>query len=927
MGIKCPKCHSDNPSDSKFCKDCGTQLLPKKNTPLSKTITIRTPVKEVNIGEIIAEKYKLIEELGKGGMGIVYKAEQIKPVKRGVALKVIKLGMDTSQVVARFEAERQALAVMDHPYIAKVFDGGATETGRPYFVMEFVRGMPFTEYCDKHKLSTSERLKLFMPLCQAVQHAHQKGVIHRDLKPSNILVVVQEDKPIPKIIDFGIAKATEHSLTERTLFTEQGQLIGTPEYMSPEQAEMSGLDVDTRTDIYSLGVILYELLVGVLPFDPKSLREAGFGEIQRIIRETEPPKASTRLSSLGDTQTSIAEHRKTDPNSLKRELKGDLDWITVKAMAKDRTQRYASASELAADIEKYLRHEPVTAVRPSAKYRIKKYIRKHKVGVAAAVLVIIAIMVGITGTTIGLLKAKRAEKIAVEEAERASKEAETTKQVSDFLVDLFEVSDPSEARGNSITAREVLDKGVTKVEEELKDQPEIQATLIATMGNVYQNLGLYDQATPLLENALTIRRHFYGEEHLAVCTSMNDLANLYIDKADFDAAELLLRDAIEIHRKTKGDQEEYGDLLSNLAGLSLERGDFDAAESLFREELAIRRKLKGDDDPSVASVLHNLGGVCNERGDYKGAEALFRESLELRLDLLGTDHPETASSMAMLAQILQHYGEYEKAEQLFRDALAIRRKLYGNEHPHTALNINNLGTLFSEMGDYDTAESFYRESLEIQRKVFGNKHPYVAISLNNLATCMQKKGVYGKAEKALRECLSIFREALGNEHPNVAHVMNNLAVVLTKMKKYTEAEHLFTEALAMRRTIFGDGSPDVAFSLYTLADMYEDMGNYHDAASLWQESLEIRQNALPAGHLHTIKSKRELGNCLAKLKRFEEAEKLLLECYENLESKSKISKEDITKTLEYIVDLYITWGKPEKAAVYRVLLEGNEIKK
>ncbi|NOR53798.1 MAG: protein kinase, partial [Candidatus Aminicenantes bacterium] len=311
MRIKCPKCNTDNPDTQKFCGDCGTQLRPVH----TETRTLRTPAKDSTIGEIVSEKYKLLEEIGSGGMGVVYNAEQIKPVKRSVALKIIKLGMDTRQVVARFETERQALAVMDHPNIAKVFDGGATETGRPYFVMELVRGVPITEYCDKHKLTTRERLELFIQVCQAVQHAHQKGVIHRDLKPSNILVAVQEDKPFPKIIDFGIAKATEHSLTERTLFTEQGQLIGTPEYMSPEQAEMSGLDVDTRTDIYSLGVILYELLIGVLPFDPKSLREAGFGEIQRIIREMEPPKASTRLSSLGDTQTSIAEHRKTDPNS------------------------------------------------------------------------------------------------------------------------------------------------------------------------------------------------------------------------------------------------------------------------------------------------------------------------------------------------------------------------------------------------------------------------------------------------------------------------------------------------------------------------------------------------------------------------------------------------------------------------------------
>ena len=367
MGVKCPKCHSDNTDTARFCSNCATPLPTSKEIPA--TETLKTPIKDLTTGVSIAGKYKLLEDLGEGGMGTVFIAEQTEPVQRRVALKIIKLGMDTKQVVARFEAERQALAVMDHPNIAKVYDGGATGTGRPYFVMELVRGMPITEYCDKQKLPTRERLKLFIPLCQAVQHAHQKGLIHRDLKPSNVLVAVQDGKAVPKIIDFGIAKATDHRLTQRTLFTEQGQLIGTPEYMSPEQAEMSGLDVDTRTDIYSLGVVLYELLVGVLPFDPKTLREAGFGEIQRIIRENEPPKASTRLSSLGDTKTSIAKHRKTDPISLHNQLKGDLDWITLKAMAKDRTQRYASASELATDIERHLKHEPILASPPSTIYR------------------------------------------------------------------------------------------------------------------------------------------------------------------------------------------------------------------------------------------------------------------------------------------------------------------------------------------------------------------------------------------------------------------------------------------------------------------------------------------------------------------------------------------------------------------------------
>ncbi len=320
-----------------------------------------------NIGQKI-DNYKILESIGEGGMGMVYLAEQTKPVKRKVALKIIKLGMDTKEVVARFRAEQQALAVMDHPNIAKVYDAGATDTGRPYFVMELIRGIPITSYCDSHKLTTKERLEIFIPICKAVQHAHQKGIIHRDLKPSNILVAEENDKPVVKIIDFGIAKAVDNRLTEQTLHTRQGQLIGTPEYMSPEQAERSGLDIDTRADIFSLGVILYELLAGVLPFDPKTFQDTGLDEIQQIIREVEPPKVSTRISKLGDTQTSIADQRKTDFKTLHNQLKGDLDWITMKAMAKDRSQRYGTATELAADIERHLKSEPILACPPSRGY-------------------------------------------------------------------------------------------------------------------------------------------------------------------------------------------------------------------------------------------------------------------------------------------------------------------------------------------------------------------------------------------------------------------------------------------------------------------------------------------------------------------------------------------------------------------------------
>jgi serine/threonine protein kinase/tetratricopeptide (TPR) repeat protein len=866
MGLKCPKCHSDNPSDSKFCKDCGSQLLPKEKTPVSKTITIRTPVKDVNIGEIIAEKYKLIEELGKGGMGIVYKAEQIKPVKRGVALKVIKLGMDTGQVVARFETERQALAVMNHPNIAKVFDAGATERGRPYFVMELVQGVPITEYCDKHKLRTRERLELFMAVCEAVQHAHQKGVIHRDLKPSNVIVSVQENKPVPKIIDFGIAKATGHRLTERTLFTEQGQLIGTPEYMSPEQAEMSGLDIDTRTDIYSLGVMLYELLVGVLPFEPKTIREAGFSEIQRMIRETDPPKASTRLSKLGDTQTSIAEHRRTDPVSLQRQLKGDLDWITMKAMSKDRTQRYASASELASDIMRHLKHDPILASPPSTIYRIRKYVRRHKTGVVAAALVVLAMVIGITGTSIGLVKARLAEK-------KAKTEAETARQVSDFLVDLFKVSDPSEAKGNTITAREILDEGANKIATSLQDQPPVQARMMNTIGKVYMNLGLYKQSAPLLENALELRRKVYGENYIEVAESLYNLSLLYTEEAKYDEAESLGKRSFDIREKALGPEHpDTAESLSNLGEIYRKMGKFDEAESFFRRSLDVREKALGPEHTDVASSLNSVANVAQQQGKYDLAEPLYKRALKIWEKVLGQDNLKVANCLNNLALLYWKQDKFEEAEPLYKRCLSIKEKVYGPEHPDVALSLHNLGLLYSTQGRFTEAESLYRRSIRIEEETRGPDHPDVALKLDSLAILFCRHDKFEESIPFFQRSLEIREKALGPDHPDVAFSLNNLAATYGNLKMHDKIESLFKRALSIREKAYGPDHPLVAASLQNLGHTYFDMGKFEEAEPLIQRSLSIREKTLGPEHSSIASSLHILATLYRDWKKYDKAE-------------------------------------------------------
>jgi tetratricopeptide (TPR) repeat protein len=804
--MKCPKCQFDNPHSSQFCASCGAALATladgrgafpappaASGAPAdSTTQTLRNEVKDISAGALIGGRYRLLEELGSGGMGVVYLAEQVEPVKRRVALKIIKLGMDTRQVVARFETERQALAVMDHPNIAKVFDAGATETGRLYFVMELARGIPITDYCDRHKLSTRERLELFVAVCQAVQHAHQKGVIHRDLKPSNILVVIQDDRPVPKIIDFGIAKATDHRLTQRTLFTEQGQLIGTPEYMSPEQAEMSGLDVDTRTDVYSLGVILYELLAGALPFDAQKLRSAGFGEIQRIIRETEPPKASTRLSTLKDTQAEIAAKRRTDPGSLVKILRGDLDWLTMKAMAKDRTRRYSTASELAADIERNLRHEPVSAGPPSAVYRIGKYVRRHKLGVAAAGVVVLAVLAGTAGTTVGLLRAVRAEKKAVEEAAAADR-------VSDFLVELFQVSDPSEAKGNTVTAREILDKGAAKIDRELEGQPQIRARLTGTMGTVYRSLGLYGQAGTMLEKALELKKKIYGEDSLSVADTLHNLGIVLDSQGRYDEAAADFRKALEIRSQKLGpDDPEVARSLNSLAINYWNQEKYAEAEPLFERSLAIKEKTLGPDHPDLANTLMNLGILKHTQKKYGESEVYFKRALAILEKKLGPEHPDLGTILNNLAALYEDQGRREEAEPLYSRCLAIWEKALGPDHPDVGIAVHNLANLYRNQGKYAQAEPLYLRSQAIWEKALGPDHPYVGASLRERANLYRDEGRFADAEKLYERAMRIFEKKPDANRLEIAETLENYGGLLRKVGRTAEAVKLETRAKALR---------------------------------------------------------------------------------------------------------------------------------
>jgi serine/threonine protein kinase/Tfp pilus assembly protein PilF len=679
-------------------------------------------------------RYKLLQLIGEGGFGVVYMAEQQEPIRRNVALKIIKLGMDTKQVIARFEAERQALAMMDHPNIARVFDAGATDTGRLYFVMELVKGIPITEYCDKNDLDTQKRLELFIDVCKAVQHAHQKGIIHRDIKPSNVMITLHDGKPVPKIIDFGIAKATQQRLTEKTLFTEYGQFIGTPEYMSPEQAEMSGLDVDTRTDIYSLGVLLYELLTGTTPFEADKLRSAAYDEIRRIIREDEPPRPSTRLSTLGEALTDIAKHRDAQPGELCKIVRGDLDWVVMKTIEKDRTRRYETANELAMDIKRHLSDEPVSAGPPSMRYRLHKFARRHRTGVAAGLLVAAAIVLGLVVSTTMYFQAEQALRMEAAARAEAERQAMISQAVTKFLTNkILNSLSPWKAKSPEVTVRYVLEAASKNLESKFKDAPSVEASVRDTLGEIYMAIGKYKVAETHLERAIELRRDQFGKEHPDTLKSMTNLSEVYQAEGRYNEAEPLLVKALEIQRRVLGD-ESSGTLnsMTRLGSLYSEWGRYNKAEPLLVEALEIRRRVLGEEHPATLWSMSNLGELYTRQGRYNEAEPLCVKALEIRRRVQGEEHIETLWSMHSVGELYTRQGRYNEAETLFVKSVEGRRRLLGEGHPETLWSMQCLGELYARQGRYDETAALYAKVLELWGLLDTND-PYRLKFINNFA--------------------------------------------------------------------------------------------------------------------------------------------------------------------------------------------------
>jgi non-specific serine/threonine protein kinase/serine/threonine-protein kinase len=829
--------------------------------------------------------YRLIRSIGEGGMGTVFLAEQERPLRRKVALKLIRHGLHTREVLARFEIERQALAILDHPNIARVFDAGsAPPHGHPYFVMEFVDGLPINRYCEEREVDVRGRLVLIQQVCVAIQHAHSKAIIHRDIKPANVLVTEQEGVPVPRVIDFGIAKAIGIAGAGETMATGFGSIVGTLPYMSPEQAIQSP-DVDARTDIYSIGVLLYELLTGTTPLACDGDASVSLPLALKRLAEEEPPPPSSRM------RQSAASRR------LSRTLQSEIDWIVMKALEKDRDRRYQTANALARDIQRYLDGEPVEAGPPSRSYRLGKLARRYRAWLATAAIFMLVLIAATVVSMREAFRAMRAEQAAVEqrdrarvaetnvraqrdralaaeeriskaqeltltEKSRADSEAATARAVAEFLQnDLLAQASPNAQAGltrkpdPNLTVRAALDRAAAALGERFRNQPSVRASLEHTMANAYLDLGLFAQAREHAMHAVDVRKKALGARHPDTLASMDLLAIVYRNESQFAAAEKIWMELYRYQRSTFG-ESHTGTLKSmhSLAALHRSQGRYKQSAALYERVLRIRRQVLGPEDPETMRTANNLAYAYMFLERTNEARLLHEENLKLRRRTLGAEHPDTLISMSNLALAYQHLRRYGEAQSLIEEALTIQRRLLGPGHASTLTTMLNLGLLLRSLGKLPEAEKVYTEGLEHARRTGQERSQLALTMMNNLGNVYQATAQFARAEEVLHRAWVMSRETLGAEHPDTLRPRLNLGNAYRKQHKFQQAESMITFVVDARRRLFGAEAATTLLAMSSLVELYLDMARYTQAGELARQVWETRKRLLGEENPSTVES-------------------------------------------------------------------------
>ncbi len=839
---------------------------------------VTRPVDPAETAGPLIGRYHILQKIGEGGMGEVWLAEQREPVRRRVALKLIKAGMNTREVIARFESERQALALMDHPAIAKVFDAGSTPQGTPYFVMEYVAGVPITTYCDNHRLNTRERLELFMRVCEGVQHAHQKAIIHRDLKPSNILVTEVDGRAAPKIIDFGVAKALTHKLTADTMFTRVGALVGTPEYMSPEQALSSGEDIDTRTDVYSLGILLYELLVGVPPLD---LRKIAVDEFLRRLREDDAPKPSTKIRTQDPaTSTALAQKRRTEPQALSRQIRGDLDSIALKALEKDRSRRYGSPSEFAADIGRYLKNEPVAAVAPSVAYRARKFARRYRgpLVTACAFFLVLILAAGVS-----IWQGVRATK----QRDRADAEAAVSRAVNQFLqADLLSQANPDvEKPDPDIKVRVLLDRAAAQVGKRFASQPLVESAIRRTIANTYRHLGLGTEAERQMRRAYELSRVHRGAGDLETAEILQELSYIVTDQGRYAEALDMMKTVFDVEsRKLAPEDPRIAHAMQDLGLDHLNMLHYAQAEPLLKKALEFQIHRLGYDDLQTLYTIETLAALYIYQAKYAEADALLTKALESCRRVYGPDHPHTQRETFGLVRVLFGEGKYPQAEKVCAEGLTVMQRVKGPRHPDTLMTARLLGQIYTEEGKSAQAASLLEKTAQDFSETLGPAHWRSLSAQVALGWAYDSQGDLSRAEQVWQGALQGYRHLGADEESDAANVGELLGQNLTKQRKFEEAEPLLRQALAFREKTDANG---------------------------WER---FRAQAF-------------LGAALAGQRRFSEAEPLLVSGYKGLKQHAAQMPANqirwVRSSGDQIVALYVQWSKPSKATEWRAKVDAQ----